>query len=163
MGQPVIGNVLDNANIPATTTAKVTGFRVAGSSQILAPGSSTTLSSPITGKAIGTLTLQASGAFNFLPVDGYAGAAPAVDVYSSCTNGATAATSLTIDVLLRKPRTAWQPPNCILGAIPLKMYELRAGMAKWCHASSHKRAHAAAAHTTLGITCLTSFSHTEAR
>lgn len=124
MGQPVSGNVLDNANIPATTTAKVTGFGVAGSSQILAPGSSTTLSSPITGKAIGTLTLQASGAFNFLPVDGYAGAAPAVDVYSSCTNSATAAASLTIDVLLRKPRTAWQPPNCILGIIPLNMLGL---------------------------------------
>ena len=54
---------------------------------------------PVTGAPIGTLTLASNGAYIFDPVDGYIGPAPAVNVYSKDSNGQTAVSSLTIDVL----------------------------------------------------------------
>ena len=99
MGQNATGNVLNNANVPAGTTAQVTGFSIAGSTQVYPAGSTVPLTDPVTGAPIGTLTLASNGAYIFDPVDGYIGPAPAVNVYSKDSNGQTAVSSLTIDVL----------------------------------------------------------------
>jgi hypothetical protein len=99
MGTPVSDNVLSNANLPSGTTAQVTGFSIAGSTQIYPPGSDVTLNDPLTGEPIGTLVLSSSGAYTFTPVPGFVGPTPAVNVYSKTSNGVTAVASLTIDVL----------------------------------------------------------------
>jgi hypothetical protein len=99
MGQNATGNVLANANVPSGQTAQVTGFSIAGSTQVYPPGSTVTLTDPVTGEPIGTLTISASGAYTFDPVDGYVGPTPAVNVYSKTSAGTTAVSSLTIDVL----------------------------------------------------------------
>jgi hypothetical protein len=99
MGTPVSGNVLATANIPAGTTAQVTGFSIAGATQVYPPGSNVTLTDPVTGEPIGTLVLQSSGAYTFDPVPGYVGPTPAISVYSKNSNGVTDVSSLTIDVL----------------------------------------------------------------
>jgi hypothetical protein len=99
MDQPVSGNVLATANIPTGTTAQVTGFSVAGSTQVYTPGTNVTLADPVTGEPIGTLVLQSSGAYTFDPVPGYVGPTPAINVFSKDTNGQTAVSSLAIDVL----------------------------------------------------------------
>jgi hypothetical protein len=100
MDQPVSGNVLNNANVPAGTTAQVTGFSIAGSTKVYPPGANVTLDDPVTGEPIGTLVLSSTGAYTFDPVPGYVGPAPAINVYSKdVTNGQTAVSSLTIDVL----------------------------------------------------------------
>jgi hypothetical protein len=99
MGQTATGNVLANANIPAGTTAQVTGFSIAGSTKVYPAGSNVTLTDPITGEPIGTLTLAADGTYVFDPVDGYLGPTPAINVYSQTSKGTTAVSSLTLDVL----------------------------------------------------------------
>ena len=103
MGQSISGNVLSNANVPSGQTASVTGFTVAGSSQVYTPGSGPiTMYSPTTGKAIGTLTMASSGAYSFDPVDGYMGPVPAINVYSKASGGQTTVSGLTIDVVARE-------------------------------------------------------------
>ena len=104
MDQPVSGNVLATANIPTGTTAQVTGFSVAGSTQVYPAGSNVTLNDPVTGEPIGTLVLKSGGDYTFAPVPGYVGPTPAVNVYSRNSNGVTDVSSLTIDVL---PSEAW--------------------------------------------------------
>jgi hypothetical protein len=94
--------VLATAIIPAGTTAQVTGFSIAGTTQVYQPGSNVTLTDPVTGEPVGTLVLQANGAYTFDPVPGYVGPTPAIDVYSKDTNGQTVVSSLTIDVGARK-------------------------------------------------------------
>ena len=103
MGQSIAGNVLGNANVPPGQTASVTGFTVAGSSQVYTPGSGpVTLYSPTTGKAIGALTVASNGDYAFDPVDGYMGPAPAINLYSKTSGGQTAVSGLTIDVVARE-------------------------------------------------------------
>ena len=104
LDQPVTGNVLSNANIPQGTTASVTGFSIAGSTQVYPPGSNVTLTDPLTGEPVGTLVMSSSGAYSFDPVPGYMGPTPAINVYSRDTNGQTAVSSLTVDVAARKKR-----------------------------------------------------------
>jgi hypothetical protein len=99
MGQTLNGNALANANVPSGQTAQVTGYSIAGSTQVYPAGSNVTLTDPLTGQPIGTITISASGAYTFDPVDGYVGPAPAINVYSRTSNGVTAVSSLTIDVL----------------------------------------------------------------
>ena len=99
MNQPLSGNVLSNANLPTGTTTQVTGISVAGTSLIYPVGSTVTLSDPLTGQPMGTLVVQRSGAYTFTPVAGYIGPAPAVSVYSQASNGQTAVSALTIDVV----------------------------------------------------------------
>ena len=94
--------MLSNANIPTGTTASVTGFSIAGTTQIYPPGSNVTLTDPLTGEPIGTLVMSATGAYTFDPVPGYVGPTPGINVYSKDTNGQTAVSSLTIDVAARK-------------------------------------------------------------
>jgi CshA-type fibril repeat protein len=99
LGQTATGNVLANANLPSGQTAQVTGFSIAGSTQVYPAGSNVTLTDPLTGQPIGTLTISASGAYTFDPEDGYLGPTPAVNVYSQTSKGQTAVSSLTLDVL----------------------------------------------------------------
>ena len=119
MDQPVSGNVLVNANLPAGTTAIVTGFSIAGSGQIITPGQGPVpVLDPATGVPIGTLVMQSNGAYTFDPVPGYVGPAPAVSLYLSRSDGQTAVSTLTIDVASREcrcqPATAalLLPPCC---------------------------------------------------
>lgn len=102
MGQPVSGNMLDNANLPAGTTAAVTSFTMEGSSQLLTPGTPVALTGPTTGEPVGTLLLKSDGHYTFTPVPDYVGPVPAINVNLRGSNGGTAASSLTIDVLPRK-------------------------------------------------------------
>lgn len=99
MGQNATGNVLANANVPPGTTAQVTGFSIAGTTQVFPPGATVPLSDPLTGLPMGTLTIAANGAYTFDPVDGYLGPSPAVNVYSKTPTGQTAVSSVTFDVL----------------------------------------------------------------
>ena len=99
MGTPVSDNVLANANLPSGIAAQVTGFSTAGSTQINSPGSNVALNDPLSGKPSGTLVLSSSGAYTFVPAPGYVGPTPAINVYSKASNGVTAVSSLTIDVL----------------------------------------------------------------
>jgi hypothetical protein len=99
LGQNATGHVLANANLPTGVTSQVTGFSIAGSTQVYPAGSTVPLTDPVTGEPIGTLTISASGAYTFDPVDGYIGPTPAVNVYSKASNGQTAVSSLTIDVI----------------------------------------------------------------
>ena len=112
MGTPVSGNVLATANIPAGTTAQVTGFSVAGTTQVYPPGSNVTLTDPVTGAPIGTLVLQSSGAYTFDPVPGYVGPTPAINVYSKASNGVTDVSSLAIDVLPSERLPLHGVPHC---------------------------------------------------
>ena len=105
MDQPVSGNVLSNANVPVGTAASVTGFSVAGSTQVYPPGSNITLTDPLTGQPIGTLVMSSTGAYTFNPVPGYVGPTPAINVYSKDSKGNTAVSSLTIDVGARELHT----------------------------------------------------------
>ena len=98
MGQTLNGNALANANVPSGQTAQVTGYSIAGSTQVYPAGSNVTLTDPLSGQPIGTLVISASGAYTFDPVDGYVGPTPAINVYSR-TSAGTAVSSLTIDVL----------------------------------------------------------------
>jgi hypothetical protein len=102
MGQTATGNALANANLPTGVTAQVTSFSIAGSTQVYPAGSNVTLADPITGQPIGTLTVAADGTYTFDPVDGYIGPTPAINVYSKASNGQTAVSSLTLDVLQSK-------------------------------------------------------------
>jgi hypothetical protein len=113
MGTPVSGNVLSTANIPAGTTASVTGFSIAGSTQVYPPGSNVTLTDPLTGEPIGTLVLSSSGAYTFVPEPGYVGPTPAISVYSKNSNGVTDVSSLTIDVLPGTHAHAWSHPSWV--------------------------------------------------
>ena len=108
MGQTTNGNVLDNANLPAGVTATVTGFSIEGTTKVYPPGSTVTLSDPVTGEPIGTITVRADGSYTFDPVDGYIGPVPAVNVYEQASNGQTAVSTLTLDVVPGKLRLyAW--------------------------------------------------------
>jgi hypothetical protein len=115
MGQNATGNLLANANIPSGTTAQVTGFSIAGTTTVYPAGSTVPLTDPVTGEPIGTLTIAADGSYTFDPVDGYVGPTPAVSVYSKDTNGQTAVSALTLDVL---PGERASLPTCQLDAFP---------------------------------------------
>jgi hypothetical protein len=99
MGQTATGNVLANANVPSGQTAVVTGFSIADSTQVYPVGSTVTLTDPLTGQPIGTLTISSTGDFSFDPEDGYLGPTPAINVYSKTSTGTTAVSSLTLDVV----------------------------------------------------------------
>jgi hypothetical protein len=114
MGQTLNGNALDNASVPPGATVNVTGFTIEGSSQVYTPGSSPiTLNDPDTGLPMGTLTMQPSGAYTFVPVAGYVGSAPAIGLYLRSSDGQTVVSALTIDVVPCEwlpGMQAWLPP-----------------------------------------------------
>lgn len=100
MDTPYNGNALDNANVPAGAMLTVTGFTVSGSSRVITPGSApVTLNSPVTGRPMGTISIQATGTYAFMPAAGYFGPAPAITLNLFSTDGQTAMSSLTLDVL----------------------------------------------------------------
>jgi hypothetical protein len=99
LGQTATGNVLANANLPTGVTAQVTGFSIDGSTKVYPPGSNVTLTDPVTGLPIGTLIVSTDGSYTFDPVDGYLGPTPAINVYTKASNGQTAVSSLTLDVV----------------------------------------------------------------
>lgn len=99
MGQTATGSVLADANLPAGVTATVTGFSIEGTSKVYPPGSTVPLADPVTGVPIGTLTVAADGSYTFDPVDGYVGPVPTVNVYEKASNGQTAISTLTLNVV----------------------------------------------------------------
>ena len=121
MGQNATGNVLDNASVPAGQTATVVGFSVAGSSQLICPlpmplrrslqsmtgpispdcvkSGPVTLTDPETGETIGTIAIAADGSYVFDPVPGYVGPVPSINVYTATSDGQTAISTLTLDVV----------------------------------------------------------------
>jgi hypothetical protein len=100
MGQTATGNVFINANLPKGTTAEVTGISIAGTTLVISPTNTPIkLDDPQTGEPIGTFTIQPNGDYVFEPEPGYIGPAPAIDVYTRNSNGQTAVSSLTIDVV----------------------------------------------------------------
>lgn len=109
MSQTATGNILFNANVPSGQTVEVTGFSIAGSTLVYPPGANVTLTAPLTGQPVGTLTISVTGTYMFDPVDGYLGPTPAINVYSKAGNQA-AVSSLTLDVLSgERPCQAMQP------------------------------------------------------
>lgn len=92
----------------------MTGFSVEGSTEMLKPGTTVALTAPGTRVQMGTLTLQASGAYIFVPEPGYLGPAPAIHVYSISSDGQTCISALTIDVVTRE---CWAGLGCMRGAI----------------------------------------------
>lgn len=107
--QPLTGNVLDNASIPPGSTATVSGFSIAGSTRVLSPGTTTTLTNPVTGMPTGTLVLRSDASYTFTPASGYVGPVPAINVNVLGSTGQTATSSLTIDVLPRELTTPYLP------------------------------------------------------
>lgn len=76
---PIALNVLDNAVVPAGTTARVVGFSVAGSSVVYPTGAqSVAVTDPITGKVAGMVVMQPSGVTAFTPAAAYTGQVPAI-------------------------------------------------------------------------------------
>ena len=103
MGEPLTGNVLDNARVPTGQAATVTGFSVGTSNDVIAPGSGPiTLNDPDTGLPMGTLDMKGDGTYTFTPEPGYVGPAPAISVFSRTTDGQTIQSGLTIDVVPRE-------------------------------------------------------------
>jgi hypothetical protein len=104
--QPISGNVLDNAQRPAGTTASLTGMSIEGTRQVLPlPGTgAVTLNAPGTVLAMGTLELRPDGSYTFTPVSGYVGPAPAVNLYALRSDGQSTVSSITIDVVAGEAR-----------------------------------------------------------
>lgn len=110
MGTPLRGNVLDNADVPPSTTVAATGFLIQGSSKVYPPGPNpVTLISPLTGQPMGSITVGADASYVFTPVDGYMGPAPGVSVLARCSNGQTAIAALAVDVVKRE--LSWSSLN----------------------------------------------------
>lgn len=100
IGRPVSGNVLDNATLPPAASASVVSFNVEGSTRVnAADGSSIALADPVTRMAVGTLTLQPSGAYTFVPTPNYVGPVPAIWLTVRSSDGQTVVSALTIDVI----------------------------------------------------------------
>ena len=97
-GKTATGNVLDNASIPPGSMANVTGFAVAGSSTVYAPGTPVTVTDPTTGKTTGTLVVQPDGSYTFTPA-GYTGSVPTINTNIRSSDGQTVTSGLTITVL----------------------------------------------------------------
>lgn len=92
------GRMLDNANVPAGTTASVTGFSIAGSSRTyIASKTPVILMDPVSGADVGTLVLAPDGAFAFTPTR--AGTTLAINVYLAASDQQTAASSLLLTAL----------------------------------------------------------------
>lgn len=76
---PLTLNVLDNALVPAGTTANVTSFSLSGSSVVYPAGPNpVTVTDPVTGKVTGTVVVQPDGALTFTPAPGFTGQVPAI-------------------------------------------------------------------------------------
>lgn len=72
MGQPLSGNLLDNAYVPDGEQASIASFVVQGSLQAVAPGGEpVTLSNPYTGLIAGRISIRSNGRYAFVPVPGY--------------------------------------------------------------------------------------------
>lgn len=99
MGQPITGNVLVGTQIPTNAAANVTSFSVAGTSRVIPTNQGPTTLTDGSGKAVGTLALKSDGSYTFLPAHDFLGPVPAINLYAESTDGQTALSSLTLDVL----------------------------------------------------------------
>lgn len=112
MNVPITGNVLDTASPPPGSTVSVTSFSIAGRSQVYVPGPNPiTLNDPKTGEAMGTITFAASGTYVFTPVQDFIGPAPAISLNLRSSDGQTAVSALTLDVV--RPGERWQRTTII--------------------------------------------------
>lgn len=106
MDTPTSGNLLDNTQLPAGTTASVTSFTLAGSSTVYTPGPTpVTLTDPVTGEPIGTLAVSPNGTYVFTPAPGYVGDVPLVSYTVRSSNGQTVSSALTLSVTGVEPLT----------------------------------------------------------
>jgi hypothetical protein len=97
--QPVSGNLLSNALPPSGATASVASFLLPGSSTSITAGSGpANITDPISGVITGTLDVQPSGAFTFVPSPGYGGPVPAVTYTVSSSDGKTDTSVLSISI-----------------------------------------------------------------
>lgn len=100
MGQSISGNMLANANIALGDKVNVTGFVVQGTSQVIKPGGApVTLNDLRTGKAMGKLSINFDGTYDFEPAPGFTGAAPAVSLYLQNSDKQTTVSALALEVL----------------------------------------------------------------
>jgi hypothetical protein len=86
-------------------TAQVTGFTVAGSSTVYTPGTPVPLTDPTSGEPVGTILMQASGNYTFVPAPGYVGPVPTLNLYERRSDGATTVSALDITVT---PGECWR-------------------------------------------------------
>ena len=78
----------------------VTGFVVQGTSQVIKPGGApVTLNDLRTGKAMGKLSINFDGTYDFEPAPGFTGAAPAVSLYLQNSDKQTTVSALALEVL----------------------------------------------------------------
>jgi hypothetical protein len=102
-------NVLDNAQVPAGTTVRVSSFSLPGSSVVHPAGPNpVAVVDPVSGRTAGTVTLQPNGTFTFTAGSGFTGQAPPIvyDVVSS--DGQTSPGAVTVSV---QPGEPWALAN----------------------------------------------------
>lgn len=99
IGIPAYGNMFVGAQVPASTTATITGFLFEGSTRIEAPGTAVAVPDPKTGRTIGSIAFTVDGKYTFLPIPGYMGPMPAINVVVRGSDGQIVVASLTIDVM----------------------------------------------------------------
>jgi hypothetical protein len=101
-GTPATGSVLAGAQLPAGTTAAVTGFRVPGSDTIIPAGSAAPVVDPLTGTVTGTMQVNPDGSYVFTPAAGFAGPVPPVTASVTSSDGQSVQVlcSITVSPLL---------------------------------------------------------------
>jgi hypothetical protein len=97
---PVTTNLLANAVPPPGTTAAVTSFALAGSTQVYPAGSGpVTVTDPANpSRTLGTLVVQPNGTATFTPASGFTGPLPQVTYTVTSSDGQTNPGALNIDV-----------------------------------------------------------------
>ena len=97
---PVVVDLLANTVPPPGTTVNVTSFTLPGSSVVYPVGSTpVTVVDPVSGKATGTVVVQADGAVVFTPASGFTGQAPAISYTVQSSDGQVSPGALAVTVL----------------------------------------------------------------
>lgn len=98
-GVPATGDMLDSVVAPPGTVARISGFKVPGSSAPVTPGSAPVpVADPVTGTVTGTLAMQPDGKYTFMPAPAFSGPVPPVMVTVTSSDGQIKDVPLTITV-----------------------------------------------------------------